>query len=357
MNNEKKIVERNYALDFLKIVATIFIFLYHYQQVTLARFEKFNFYAGSFDFSCMVELFFVLSGFFMCSYESKIKNGLDFKSFFFKRVSRLLPVVAVVAVFFNLGNWLYRRAFLTDWFGMPITLWSTITTALGISQGWGPAESFVNFPMWYVSALLLCYCVFYFINYIAKRLDLPTEYMYAVMIFVGMGGLTYGVSQVFYTYGTSRGYYAFFFGVLLKRYLNAHGISKQLVRIALAVVSVFSVLLVYKPTYMYDGLYYLMAFFFFPAIIILMHTNVAKKVFRWKVIGKISEISYNVYVWHLALIMVLMAVDRLLSLGLDYSNVLLMFMVLGISFLVGTLSHYFIEIPVGRYIDKKLFQK
>lgn len=357
MNNEKKIMERNYSLDFLKIIATIIIFFYHYQQVTLARFPGINFYAGQFDFSCMVELFFVLSGYFMFSYEDKIKAGLNFKTFFAKRASRLLPVVAVVAVVFNGANLLYREAFLTNWFSMPITLWSTITTALGISQGWGLPESYVNYPMWYISALLLCYCIFYLINYIAKRLELPTEYMYAVMICIGMGGLTYGMNQVFYTYGTSRGYYAFFFGVLLKKYLNNRKISKRMICGSLAIVIVMAALILFKPTYVTDGIYYLMTFFVYPAIIILMNTDIAKKIFKWKFIGTLSAISYNVYVWHLTLIIILLAVDRLWSLNIVYSNVFLMIGGLIVSYIVGALSHYYIEKPITRYIDKKLFNK
>ncbi len=357
MNNEKKIVERNYSLDLLKIIATVIIFFYHYQQVTLARFSGINFYAGRFDFSCMVELFFVLSGYFICTYEDKIKNGLDFKMFFGKRASRLLPVVAVVALVFNGANLLYREAFLTNWFSMPITLWSTITSALGISQGWGLPESYVNYPMWYISALLLCYCIFYLINYIAKRFELPTEYMYAVMICLGMGGLTYGMNQIFYTYGTSRGYYAFFFGILLRKYLSNKEITKRMITASLAIVIGMAFFVLFKPTYVIDGIYYLMTFFVYPAIIILMNTDIAKNIFKWKFIGTLSAISYNVYVWHLTLIIILLAVDRLWSLNINYGNVFIMIACLVVSFIVGALSHYFIEIPFGHYIEKKLFNK
>lgn len=61
--------ERNFSLDFLKIVATIGIIFHHWQQVTGAYFENhINFYNGRFYWGYLVELFFVLSGFFCWKY-------------------------------------------------------------------------------------------------------------------------------------------------------------------------------------------------------------------------------------------------------------------------------------------------
>ena len=82
MNGTNTVRERNYALDFLKIAATVTIFIYHYQQLLDVKFPRFNIYGGRFDASCLVELFFLLSGYFMCTYERKIKEGLDFKTFY-----------------------------------------------------------------------------------------------------------------------------------------------------------------------------------------------------------------------------------------------------------------------------------
>jgi len=356
MNCTNTVRERNYALDFLKIVGTVIIFIYHYQQLLGVRFLRINVFGGIFDASCMVELFFVLSGYFMCTYETKIKDGLDFKTFYIKRVSRLLPVVAVVAVFFNVANILHRKAFAMNWFGMPITLWGTITSALGISQGWGLPESYVNYAMWYISALLLCYCVFYLINYIAKRCNLPTEYMYIVMICIGMGGLTYGANQIFYTYGTSRGYYAFFYGILLKKILDHIKISKSLVLGCLVLITGYGLLIIKTPTYATDGLYFIMTFFIFPAIIVLLHTDFAKKIFKYKIIGTMSAISFNVYVWHSSLIIALMSLNVILGLNINFSSKVTVGISLVFSYLVGTISHYLIEKPIDRYIQSKVFK-
>lgn len=83
--------QRDYSLDFIKIVATVFIIFHHYQQVTGAWFEnRINFNNGRFYFGYIVELFFILSGYFMYSYIRKIQQGrITFPEFYFKRLSRL----------------------------------------------------------------------------------------------------------------------------------------------------------------------------------------------------------------------------------------------------------------------------
>ncbi len=356
MNNEKRMVERNYALDFLKILGTIIIYCHHYQQVTEAKFEVVNFCFGKFNFGYVVELFFILSGYFICTYEDKIKAGLQFKPFFLKRVSRLLPVVAVSAIVFNFVNDFYKQVFYIDWYGLPVTLWNTLRTALGITEGWGLPESFVNYPTWYISVLLLCCCIFYFIAYVSKRCKIPTEYLYILMIFIGMGGYTYGINHTFMNYSTSRGYYSFFFGILLKKYIDKKGINKKLIGVSAAISIVIPMMIVYCTEYVTHSINYVVTFLLFPAIIILLHTDTAKKIFRWKGIGTLSAISYNVYVWHLLLLIVMLAANIKYELYIDYTNRSVMLIGLVVSWIVGTISHYFIEKPINRYIDKNLLK-
>lgn len=58
MEDTKKVKTRNYALDLLKILATSFIVLHHYEQGTqYAAFKFVSFYGGKFPFGNFVELF------------------------------------------------------------------------------------------------------------------------------------------------------------------------------------------------------------------------------------------------------------------------------------------------------------
>ena len=85
----------------------------------------------------------------------------------------------------------------------------------------------VNNPTWYISVLMLCYVVFYIIVYIANRIKIHPQYLFVVMIFLGMGINTYGINLPFLNGSSSRGYYAFFFGILLAGILKKNKIGKK----------------------------------------------------------------------------------------------------------------------------------
>lgn len=357
MNNKVEMTGRNYALDFLKIIATIIIFCHHYQQVTMAQFNGINFHYGNFNFGYIVELFFILSGYFICVYEDRIRNGLNFKVFIGKRASRLLPVVAVSAFAFIFVNRFYKQEFWADWYGVPVTLWSTLRTALGITEGWGLPESFVNYPMWYISVLLLCYCVYFFIVYVAKRCNIPITYMCVFMICLGIWGFVNGANSIFLNCCTSRGYYSFFFGILLKKFIEKNGVSNFWIKLSALVVIVIPFMIVNCPDYVELGMNFVATFVLYPAIILLLHTKTAQNLFCWKGFSAISEISFDVYVWHLLFLIVMLAANVKWEMHLDYGNPITMFIGLGISWVIGVISHYGIEKPINRYIDKNFFHK
>jgi len=100
---------RNNSLDFLKIIATILIVFHHYQQALNVEFTQINFFGGKFYFGYLVELFFLISGFLMFNYIEKIKQGLNFESFFINRVKRFLPLVAIAAILYECLIYFYFR--------------------------------------------------------------------------------------------------------------------------------------------------------------------------------------------------------------------------------------------------------
>lgn len=81
-------MKRRGALDFLKILATIFIVFHHYQQIVNVTYpEGVDFCSGSFFWGHMVELFFLISGFVMLPWCRRITEGApgsDFKNFIFR---------------------------------------------------------------------------------------------------------------------------------------------------------------------------------------------------------------------------------------------------------------------------------
>ena len=157
--------QRDYSIDFIKIVATVLIVFHHYQQITGAYFDDgINFFNGTFYYGYIVELFFVISGYFMFSYISRIEDGLSFPIFYFNRFIRLFPIMAMGAVAYEVFLVIYQHTYQSSWFDNMPTFWGTIIASLGIQSGWGLPNLCVNNPTWYISVLMLCYILFYSIH-------------------------------------------------------------------------------------------------------------------------------------------------------------------------------------------------
>lgn len=171
--------QREYSLDFIKILATVFIVFHHYQQVIGVYFDKgINFYNGKFYFGYMVELFFVLSGYFMYSYIEKIQKGVTFRKFFLKRFLRLFPLMMLGAISYEVFLAIYQNMYQSSWFDIQTTLWGTIIASLGIQDGWALPNPCVNNPTWYISVLLLCYIIFTLLFIFQK------DYLFLLSIFL-----------------------------------------------------------------------------------------------------------------------------------------------------------------------------
>lgn len=362
---------RYYSLDILKIVATIFIVFSHYQQTYNVKYPSgANYYFGNFYFGSMVELFFILSGYFMVSYSNKIMEGMSFDTFIIKRVIRLLPIVAIAALGFEIivtYGTIHNSEFLSAWGHYP-TLWGWIINSLGIQAGWGLTNLMVNNPTWYVCILILCYVVFYIITYIARKLDANPLWGYLGMIFLGMAATTYQLDLPFLssTEGSARGYIAFGAGVVLgmfcRKYLKK---ADGRVNVCLQVVSVTMIALwvwLYFKHYhvLEDGFGYLLVFWLFPALIVFMQNPIFERVFNFKFIGTISKITFDVYAWHVVCIVTIAVLNEQGILSLDFSKRETMYFVTAIAIVVGIISYFFLEIPITNRlanIENKLCNK
>lgn len=352
MKNELK--TRDYSLDFVKIVATIFIVFHHYQQVIGTYFENgINFYNGKFYFGYMVELFFVLSGYFMYSYIEKIQNGATFRKFFLKRFLRLFPLMTIGAIAYEIFLVVYQKLYGCSWFDIQTTFWGTIIASLGIQDGWALPNPCVNNPTWYISVLLLCYVVFYLIVYISKRLSVTPKYFFIFMILLGMGINTYGINLPFLNASSSRGYYAFFFGILLADFIKSRDIRIKDALFCAGVLIIITSLIVLKPNFMSTGINYIMTYIYYPALIILCKSAAVGKVLNRKFIGKLGQISFDVYIWHNPFYLLLYILIKLFNCNINLNSYATMIGYTVVCYLFGAFSYYCIERPISKWIDGK----
>lgn len=351
-------VEREYSLDVLKVVATLIIVFHHYQQVTGARFTGLNFFGGSFGFGYVVEFFFVLSGLFMCRYIPKIeKEGMTFPQFMKRRYFRLIPMVIVGALVYEfliciypvIGSGLYRDR-------QP-TIWGTIIDCLGIQAGWASKNPCVNNPTWYISVLILCYIIFYFISWISSNKrsggGVQSSYCHVIVMLIGLGVTAYTISFPFFNEYTARGYFSFFFGVVLGKWLYRTQITKRIWYVSI-IVLFFMTLIIIKRTDLVGPA--TLTVVYYPALIIFMKYPSVEKLFHYKWIGTLGKISYDVYIWHSSLFILMYLMIETFQWSINLNSVSSMLIFALVTFLVGAVSYFCIEKRLDRVVDKYILK-
>ncbi|MBQ8600314.1 MAG: acyltransferase [Clostridia bacterium] len=351
--NEKN--TRSYPLDFLKLLATIAIVFHHFQQINEVFYPNhINFFGDWFYWGYLVEFFFILSGYFMHKYITKIQEEMSLSLWFAKRAKRLLPLVAVSALVFEVLSLVYYIIFDKHWWGIRLTLWGTVLTSLGIQEGWVFVNPAVNSPTWYISVLMLCYIIFYLLTRLAKKINCSPLYLYIGMVLLGCAIKTYDIALPFLTGQAARGYYSFFFGLLLAHFIQCCGIPKRIAAVSTAIVAALTALFVFFPSAAEGELAYLLTFMMFPAIIILFETTFVKRIFSHSFWGVCGAVSFNIYIWHVPLFPLLAICLKLLNISIEISRIRYMYIFALIAIAVGIISHYFIEKPLNKFIYKQI---
>ena len=345
---------RNNSLDFLKIIATILIVFHHYQQALNVEFTQINFFGGKFYFGYLVELFFLISGFLMFKYIEKIKQGLNFESFFINRVKRFLPLVAIAAILYECLIYFYFRIFGEKFLEQGLNFFGTIISILGIQAGWSFENPMINNPMWYISVLILCYILFYISTKISILKKINCVYLYVILVFLGLSIQKNNTNLAFLNYYTARGYYSFFFGVLFSIYFNNYKIRKFVKILSIFLVIFITYSIVAHYSIVEKNINYTLTFIYYPALIIIFNIDIIKKIYSSKLITKLAETSFNVYVWHVGAILIFIIVNKACNLNINFSSYKVMIVFTILLYIFGTISYYLIEKPLEKLIFKKL---
>lgn len=351
-------MERKYWIDFLKVVATVLIIFHHYQQLVGVFFEgTLNFYNGKFYFGLLVELFFVLSGFVVVKYIEPIRKGMSFPVFWGKRYFRLVPMTALAAVVYSILGYFFcyvgRAPYEWKFLPVKLNLWGTIQTAIGMQVGGiFPAQQ-INNPTWYISVLLICYVFFYLIVRVSQKRGFSPLYLFFVMVFMGLAIGTHSINLPLLDTFTRRGYYSFFFGLILGSIYDKRNSTKKEALAATGICMALVAFVMYKESIEMYAMECLMTFVMYPAIIVIFNSNLMKRIFSHRIWGVLSSISFNAYIWH---VNVLLAIYVVLSMGdynIDIKSWYGMLLYTALSFWVGAISHYCLE----KNITKLLFER
>jgi peptidoglycan/LPS O-acetylase OafA/YrhL len=345
-------MQRKYSLDFLKITATTFILFHHYQQYIGRSTDGLNFVDGKFYFGYMVELFFILSGFFMFPYVDRIYKGLTFKEFYIPRIKRLVPMLALTAVAFQAFAFIYYLKYhMLEGFFNDMQLWDLVVASVGMQKGWVFADTiFINNPAWYISVLLLCYLIFYLGVAVCRKLGTSSRYFFLAMIMWGIIINTYDIRVAFTNAYTARGYISFFTGLMLATYIYDRTTSIKENVASVFIVVTLSLLFVIKPEMLEVGFVYLLTFFFYPAIIIIFRSSIVEKIFNHKAWGFAADVAFNAFMWHFVAFIPLFMYIKAHMWQYPWYGPIGMLTYYGIMIVVGVLSKMFIQPLLGRMV-------
>lgn len=346
MNSTK--VNRNYALDCIKVLATTFILFHHYQQISRAQYMQHpNFYFNEyFDWAWMVELFFVISGFF--AFMQFPKDNISFGTYLGKKLKRLLPVMTCSVVVYCALNYLHMVIYQKPWFFNDIpNVWGIIVSGLGLQTGLGLNGYRLNNPLWFVSVLIQCYCLTYVVSKLSWKKKWPLAWMLIILLFVIQDLRSRSVEFAFMGYDTKRGYISFIVGGLVALFVSNYQITRPVKVLCAINIIVFIWFIIFAPGYIEAVSAFV--FLFCPSLIILLQTDCAQRVFRHSIWQVMCEISFNTYVWHspLQLFLTLVAPQFIYSQRLGH-----MYLFALLAWIIGTVSHFLLEIPLQKWLPR-----
>ena len=173
------------------------------------------------------------------------------------------------------------------------------------------------------------------------------------MVFIGLSKL-YLAFNIETPFLNGRGYVCFFVGVILAAVLDKYKIGKEFYIIC-TLIAVIIPYLVYKQNWLVQNdIRYIMIFIYYPSLVIVFTSKAFSKLLNWTLICELGKISFNVYVWHAPLFLIMFVVLKLTNININLCSVKAMIIFTVICYMAGAVSHYLIERPINKIIDNKL---
>ncbi len=337
---------RFYSLDLLKFVLSILIVFHHFQQDIVVHFRYINFFDGVFNFAYCVELFFIISG-FLAAMKKKKTSSISLKDYLFQKVRRFFPMSALsvaMMILLELAYFLINGA----WYhGLKPDIYKVFNSLMmTFSGGSVLCGRGINNPLWFVSVLLKCYIIFWIILKLSEKHGFSIVYPSIAMISIGTAVNSYQIDLPFLNEEASRGYAAFFLGILLyELYCNVN--HKR--------VSVFSFLILflcfglgildYSTFYHYEwGTY---TFIVLPCV--LFATLLFERNCQSEVCIVLGKLSFEIYVWHASFIYLLEIIRSLYPDIMDMTDHFVLMMVFTLIVMVfAFLMYRFVEKEADR---------
>lgn len=173
----------------------------------------------------------------------------------------------------------------------------------------------------------------------------------------GVGIGSFGVNLPFLNGYTARGYMGFFWGIVL-HYIVSGKLFKSKMKYTVFVVLILCAMAwIADPNELYDNFSMVLVYLVYPSVIIMMLTS---KTLNWlfnrKIFGILGRISFEMYLWHVPI----MVVSAILAFLMDYQPnytycSMIVFTIL--VFAISALLYFVMEVPVTRWVKEKVIDE
>lgn len=353
---EKKLYK---LLDILKFICSILIAcMYHYRNDFPGMFPLENI-PGIKQISIhgwlLVELFFILSGFFFFNsyYDKIVKKKENIKTFFKKRFIRLIPVAAITSIIMFILQQVYIKLNGVYWMWEANDLSDLLLQVSGF-QFWLNTKSLsLNNAVWYVSVLLLCYVVYYYVvKFAAKKKNKLFILLPVILTFIVQN---YQLNIPLLNWNVQRGIISFGIGIFLGYIISKQKSINKLSIISLICLILSGVLYLTIGLEQIGDLTLVLNIIVYPSIIILLikleeFINFIKP----NVSRFLANISFGIYLWNLPIQLLTIIISQVFKLKFNYGSIIFLIIQILIHIFVAILSFYLIEKKLVRRLETKI---
>lgn len=331
------------SIELLRIIATLFILIFHAYFMQDAQYQKFFYWRRG---AIFVEYFFIISGFFL---PNVLIENVNFKKFILLRIFRLFPVAFVLTVSMSI-------------FYFNIPLFTIITDMfLLTSVGFAERQAICGY-CWYLYVLIWVSCFYYCILFFVKN-KMQLNFILGLLVYVSLLILTnklplsfdhqHNIFKIFNS-GVLRGVACVGLGIILRvNFYFPHQRMKYKQKIILSFVELTVIgYLFYQLAFvkLSETIDFVVPFLIlFSVIHILLVNN----------LGYISEILNKVNVSNISKYClstyVLQTIPRIfLPINENLNGNALVFIYCLFSIILGILGYHIIEKPCVSYIHRYL---
>lgn len=353
-------MERFTILDIFRGAAALFVVVFHGSFVS--GFSNLEFFRGAFLF---VDYFFVLSGFVITySIASKTFDIKFAHNFIRKRMYRLWPLhllLLCVFLFFEVGKYLSESLLSIQFNNTAFSggnAPSEILPNLFLVHAWveGFDSKSFNSPSWSISIELLLYVLactlFLLVNASVFRVVVSVTILVVAVYFNDL-----------FSAVILRGVMGFFTGMLVY-YLFMWIKGRQFKKNIMTIIEVFSlfIIFIYVANYEMSSPFYSALIFGGSVLIFAFEVGAVSSALKTRVLIRLGELSYSIYMVHAAVYFVLIAgvlvfskllnvelskVDqgvRVLDFGSWFHNSLIQIMVLLVTVFISRFTFKYVEL-------------